>query len=266
MFTSPGANDSLCESPTIDVQAVTISGIAQPYGLCDAGHQGLFFDKEWDAYDNRARILLPDRGRFGQNDPAGYRDGMNLNVYQRMSPVNGLDPFGLEMLETTFTIECVEQPVKSDIDGMGIPAEFGYTGPVTLYYDVTVKGERSCKNGNAEWREMGISGNLRNNLDQLTVSFPLGLVGVGFQASVELEIERRAKATRCPPKQIGSSLTYTYGFKVYSRFKAGGGIGWIKWSGWTLSEEMIGQGSYTITVDDCCCNPSSSSQPTTHPS
>ena len=94
VFVSPGANDSLCQSPTIDAQAVTISGIAQPYGICDAGHQGLFFDKEWDTYDNRARILLPDWGRFGQRDPVGYVDGMNLFEYCASSPEGWRDFLG----------------------------------------------------------------------------------------------------------------------------------------------------------------------------
>ena len=94
VFISPGANDSLCESPTIDAQAVTISGIAQPYGLCDAGHQGLFFDKEWDTYDNLARMLHPGLGRFMQPDPAGYKDGMNVFGYVRGNPIRFTDASG----------------------------------------------------------------------------------------------------------------------------------------------------------------------------
>ena len=41
-------------------------------GICDIGHQGLFFDKEWGTYHNRAREYHPTLMRFMQPDPIGY--------------------------------------------------------------------------------------------------------------------------------------------------------------------------------------------------
>ena len=66
-----------------------------PYGLCDFGHQGLFFDKEFGQYDNRGRMYLPRAARFLNRDPAGYADGMSLYEYCGSGPLGLLDPFGL---------------------------------------------------------------------------------------------------------------------------------------------------------------------------
>jgi len=94
VFISPGASDSLCMSPVLESRRVTVIGTAQPYGFCDVGHQGLFFDKEFGLVHNRARMLHPALGRFMQRDPIGYRDGMNLSVCLRGNPVVLRDPEG----------------------------------------------------------------------------------------------------------------------------------------------------------------------------
>jgi len=65
VFVSPGANDSLCESPAIDAQPVTIGYVAQPYGICDAGHQGLLADT-WNKSGSADR---PDRAGSVQDAP-----------------------------------------------------------------------------------------------------------------------------------------------------------------------------------------------------
>ena len=95
VFFSPGANDSLCMSPVIESQRVIIGGNRQPYGLCDIGHQGLFFDKEFGLYHNRARVLHPGLGRFMQRDPIGYVAGMDLYEYVGSQPITERDAWGL---------------------------------------------------------------------------------------------------------------------------------------------------------------------------
>jgi RHS repeat-associated protein len=118
VFISPGASDSLCMSPVLESRRVTVIGTAQPYGFCDVGHQGLFFDKEFGLVHNRARMLHPALGRFMQRDPIGtpleppvarnvsdsrftqrhpgrqYVDGMNLHQYSRGKPTSSVDPLG----------------------------------------------------------------------------------------------------------------------------------------------------------------------------
>ena len=63
-------------------------------GLCDYGHQGLRWDREWGAIDNRARRVIG--GRFGQRDPIEYASGANLYQYLGGRPLSLTDPLGLE--------------------------------------------------------------------------------------------------------------------------------------------------------------------------
>lgn len=79
----------------LECQPVTVSGAAQAYGICDVGHQGLFFDKEFGLYYNRARMLHPTLARFVQRDPMEYETGANLGEYTGSSPVSSVDPTGL---------------------------------------------------------------------------------------------------------------------------------------------------------------------------
>jgi RHS repeat-associated protein len=71
--------------------------------MCDIGHQGLQFDKEFGLYNNRARYYGPIIARFGSPDwlnrfkvRGGYQDGMSLYQFVRSSPLMLLDPFGFE--------------------------------------------------------------------------------------------------------------------------------------------------------------------------
>ncbi len=87
-------NDPLMMYPVLDGKPVPAGGVDQAYGLCDVGHQGLFYDKEFGLYENRARMQHPTLGRFLQRDPTGYVDGMSLYEYVRSNPVRYADPTG----------------------------------------------------------------------------------------------------------------------------------------------------------------------------
>jgi RHS repeat-associated protein len=71
---------------------------------------GRQLDEEAGLYYYRARYYDPETGRFLQQDPLGYVDGLNLYVYCGNNPVNFIDPFGMES-------EC---PDEEEIDNDSI--------------------------------------------------------------------------------------------------------------------------------------------------
>ncbi len=94
VFTSPGVNDPLCYAPIDISKRWVVSSTAQPYGLCEVGHQGLWHDEELgpDAIDNRNRYRKGER--FLQRDPLEYEDGMNSYQHGLSNPVTITDPSG----------------------------------------------------------------------------------------------------------------------------------------------------------------------------
>ena len=94
VFFSPGVNDVACYASTLTSRKIVVGGVAQPYGLCEFGHQGLQHDEESGLIYNRARMLQPVLERFMQRDPLGYVDGMSLCQYQQSRPVLNLDASG----------------------------------------------------------------------------------------------------------------------------------------------------------------------------
>lgn len=59
------------------------------------GYCGYVFAPETQSYLVRFRWYLPPLGRWGQRDPAGYVDGMNLYEYARGAACTLRDPLGL---------------------------------------------------------------------------------------------------------------------------------------------------------------------------
>ena len=96
IFKSPGSNDLLCHAAILESQRVTADSSEATYGLCDIGHQGLMHDKEFGLIYNRARYLHSRHGRFMQQDPLGYVDGMSLYEYVGSGPVSRRDALGLK--------------------------------------------------------------------------------------------------------------------------------------------------------------------------
>ena len=95
VYKCSGSDDTTTSAPLYESQRVEVSGQPQAYSLCDLGHQGLFLDKEFSAYDNRRRVLSPPLARFLQRDPIGYWDGMGLYEYVSSRPTVYADPAGL---------------------------------------------------------------------------------------------------------------------------------------------------------------------------
>jgi RHS repeat-associated protein len=78
--------------------AITRGGSAQgsdPLGQY-VTYTGRWRDEETGLYHYRARTYDPVRGRFLQRDPILYAAGANLLQYVDSSPVNSIDPFGLQ--------------------------------------------------------------------------------------------------------------------------------------------------------------------------
>ena len=70
IFKAAGSNDTLVTSPIKEGQRVLPD---YPHNLCEFGHQGLLFDKEFGLYHNRARYLNPTLGRFSRiQDSHGF--------------------------------------------------------------------------------------------------------------------------------------------------------------------------------------------------
>jgi len=65
--------------------------------LCEFGHQGLAHDDEFGLIYNRHRYLSPSLASFVQRDPAGYVDGMSLYEYEGSSPMDTVDPTGMDL-------------------------------------------------------------------------------------------------------------------------------------------------------------------------
>ena len=115
IYKSAGSDDALVMAPILESQRVQVSGIDQPYGLCDFGHQGLLHDKEFGLIYNRARYLDPILGRYTGPDPLDYPDGMSLYEYVGSSPIDWADPWGRE---TTIAMEArkAAEEVKREVD------------------------------------------------------------------------------------------------------------------------------------------------------
>jgi RHS repeat-associated protein len=101
---SLAANDPNVFYPTVSSFRKGHYGDAAGAPLCEFGHQGLMHDEEFGLVYNRARMLVPDIGKFGQRDPRGYVNSENLSEYERGSPIRAFDSSGTE--------SCFECPQK----------------------------------------------------------------------------------------------------------------------------------------------------------
>jgi len=111
-YKSSGSNDDLTSAPILNSQPGTVSGIDQPYGINEVGHQGLFHDKEFGLIYNRARMLNPRLMRFLQRDPIDYVDVMSLYEYVASNPVVLVDPMGTFLGGCTADSPAQFMPVK----------------------------------------------------------------------------------------------------------------------------------------------------------
>ena len=97
--------------------SVTQKNTYDEFGIPAANNHGLFgytgqiYMPDLSMYHYKARVYDPKTGRFAQNDPIGYGDGLNTYNYVGSDPINGVDPLGLCVLPTfsvygaTVTIE-----------------------------------------------------------------------------------------------------------------------------------------------------------------
>jgi RHS repeat-associated protein len=118
VFTSAGSNDPGCYAPVFASRKVIISGISQAWGLNEIGHQGLLHDEQSGLVYNRARHLNPTLGRFMQNDPLGYVDGLNEYMAYGSNSVSELDPGGTCVCgaDVTANLQKLVQSVQQQME------------------------------------------------------------------------------------------------------------------------------------------------------
>ena len=81
-------------------QTQILSPSHEPRATSDYSNPYMFtgrrFDDETGLYYYRARMYHPELGRFIQPDPIGCLGGLNLYAYVGNSPLNWIDPWGLD--------------------------------------------------------------------------------------------------------------------------------------------------------------------------
>jgi RHS repeat-associated protein len=93
--------------------------VTQFYGICEAGFQGLMHDEESGLIYNRHRDSDTMLERFMEEDPKGYRDGLDLFQYERSNPVDYRDPSGLVVGPACKPPKCSAQQKLQDQMGYG---------------------------------------------------------------------------------------------------------------------------------------------------
>ena len=76
---------------------------------------GREYDSETGLYYYRARTLNPDLGRFQQQDPTGYDDGLNMYAYVYNNPANYIDPTGLRGTDCSGSNRKPQEKFQLDI-------------------------------------------------------------------------------------------------------------------------------------------------------
>jgi len=71
-------------------------------------YTGQMYLPEIGMYYYKARMYSPTLGRFMQNDPSGYSDGMNWYAYVHNDPVNGTDPSGQQCVWDDGTFDSLD--------------------------------------------------------------------------------------------------------------------------------------------------------------
>jgi RHS repeat-associated protein len=117
VFTSAGSNDPGCYAPIFASKKVVIGSVSQPWGLNEVGHQGLLHDEQSGLVYNRARYLQPTLGRFIQQDPLGYVDGMNGYWAYTWNSISQQDPSGLFVMVLAPAAPAIGTGIKIVIGG-----------------------------------------------------------------------------------------------------------------------------------------------------
>ncbi len=111
------------------------------------GNRDLFTGREWEPglglYNYRARFYAPEVGRFVSPDPIGVSGGLNLYAYCENSPVNRVDPLGLEACQN-------ESSVNTPPGALGTLAEWM---PLS---GLLIEGLK-WKNGEADTKDLGVA-------------------------------------------------------------------------------------------------------------
>ncbi len=217
-------------------------------------HQGGRYDAMSGLYHFRRRDHSSSLGRWLQQDPIGYVDGLNLYQYEKSNPVNFVDGFGLKCLEGSRT------PIAKDIKGA---KQLGW---LFVGYQLKIEGglfttvcDKCCPDGRQiEDTEVKLEataaaeifGGLGVAIQEKEFGFEIfGYAGAKLTGSAAGKIAGAAKTDVCAGKkdfEISACAKFEVQGKLSGGVNVGIGYGWFNYE---VGAEIFG--TATTSTEAC---------------
>jgi RHS repeat-associated protein len=146
--------------------------------VLDINYTGRYFDEATGLQWNLNRWYNPEVGKWMSEDPIGFEDGTNSQMYVHNNPTNATDPRGLATLDFTPRV-TQNMPWKASLWPY-----YGHTTPETM--GIGFETKPICVNGRIRYRN-------------------------SFTLVIELEIELNLADIKNDPEGAGQTLQQIYG-------------------------------------------------------